>query len=45
MVFSLNTPRLKRMYRELEDLNYDSVSGQMNENIVPPDGRLCSMPV
>jgi hypothetical protein len=46
-VMELNNSRLKRLYRELEDIwNYRAnLSETTKRSIVPPDGRLCSMPV
>jgi len=46
-VLNLSVPRLKRLYRELEDIwNYRANLPQpIKRNIVPPDGRLCVMPV
>ena len=46
-VLNLSVSRLKRLYRELEDIwNYRANLPQhIKRNIVPPDGRLCVMPV
>ena len=46
-VLELNNNRLKRLYRELEDIwNYRAnLSEETKRAIVPPTGRLCSMPV
>ena len=46
-VLNLNHAKLKRLYRELEDIwNYRAnLSDQTKRLIVPPNGRLCVMPV
>ena len=46
-VLDLNNQRLKRLYKELEDIwNYRAnLDQQTKQLIVPPDGRLCVMPV
>jgi hypothetical protein len=46
-ILDLNTSKLKRLYRELEDIwNYRANLAQsVKRDIVPPDGRLCVMPV
>ena len=46
-VLELNNSRLKRLYRELEDIwNYRAnLSESAKRAIVPPNGILCSMPV
>ena len=46
-ILELNNHRLKRLYRELEDIwNYRAnLSEETKRAIVPPNGRLCSMPV
>ena len=46
-VLNLNNNKLKKLYKELEDIwNYRAhLSQEMKREIVPPDGRLCVMPV
>ena len=46
-VLELNNHRLKRLYRELEDIwNYRANLSEVTKRaIVPPNGRLCSTPV
>jgi len=46
-ILNLNASRLKRLYRELEDIwNYRAnLSESAKRNIAPPDGILCSTPV
>ena len=46
-ILDLNSIKLKRLYRELEDIwNYRAnLSDETKRLIVPPHGRLCSMPV
>lgn len=46
-ILDLNSIRLKRLYRELEDTwNYRANLAQSVKcSIIPPDGRLCVMPV
>lgn len=46
-ILDLNSTKLKRLYRELEDIwNYRAnLSEETKRLIVPPHGRLCSMPV
>ena len=46
-VLNLSSVRLKKLYRELEDIwNYRAgLSQQVKSDIVPPDGRLFVMPV
>ena len=46
-ILELNTHRLKKLYKELEDIwNYRAnLSEQVKRDIVPPDGRLFVMPV
>ena len=46
-ILSLNPIKLKKLYRELEDIwNYRAnLSQQVKSDIVPPDGRLFVMPV
>ena len=46
-ILDLNTAKLKRLYKELEDIwNYRAnLALSVKKDIVPPDGRLCVMPV
>lgn len=46
-VLELNNQKLKKLYRELEDVwNYRAhLSIESKREIVPPNGRLCEMPV
>ena len=46
-ILDLNVVKLKRLYRELEDIwNYRaSLSHQVKQDIVPPNGQLFVMPV
>jgi len=46
-ILDLNTAKLKRLYKELEDIwNYRANLAQsVKKDIVPPDGCLCVMPV
>jgi hypothetical protein len=46
-ILDLNSTKLKRLYRELEDIwNYRAnLSDETKRLIVPPNGRLCVMPV
>jgi len=46
-ILDLNISKLKRLYKELEDIwNYRANLAQsVKRDIVPPDGRLCVMPV
>lgn len=46
-ILELNSVRLKRLYKELEDIwNYRAhLSQEAKREIIQPDGRLCVMPV
>ena len=46
-ILDLNSSKLKRLYRELEDIwNYRAnLPNSTKRLIIPPDGRLCVMPV
>ena len=46
-ILDLNSSKLKRLYRELEDIwNYRAnLSEEIKKSIVHPDGRLCVMPI
>jgi hypothetical protein len=46
-VINLNHSKLKRLYRQLEDIwNYRAhLTNEVKRMIVPPDGRLCVMPI
>jgi hypothetical protein len=46
-ILELNNSRLKRLYKELEDIwNYRANLSETTKRLIaPPDGRLCTVPV